>query len=295
MTANTIWGQATAGLSTTSVGGTNFELGLEFELSSDLALTGIWWWTGNVADVLPTQTGVYDSATQAPISGAVDSSPAWSGAPGSGWVKNTNYNGSITLTAGVKYVVAVWMIGNLGEFAGLLSNPNPNVVNGPITCFATQNSTRGNGLFSTTQGCPNNDSTGNGYALDVEASTIVAPVSSSGGVTLNLAMAGTGTVIPPNPTSGAVKLGLGMAGAGTVIPPDPSAGAVRLNLAMSGQAFVAPPITASGGLSLSSLAMAGAGIAAQPVTPGVVAAVNAAPQAAAANQANGSVTTGNKI
>lgn len=295
MTAHTIWNQATAGISTASVGGTNFELGLEFQLSSDLALTGVWWWTGSSSDVLPTQTGVYDSATQAPISGAVDSSPAWSGAPGSGWVKNTNYNGSITLTAGVKYVVGVWMVGTLGEFAGLLSNPNPNVVNGPITVFATQNSTRGNGLFSTTQGCPNNDSTGNGYTLDVEASTIVAPVSSSGATTLSLAMAGTGAVIPPDPTSGAVKLGLAMAGTGAVIPPDPSAGAVRLGLAMAGQAFVAPPITAAGGLALSSLAMAGAGIAAQPVTPGVVAAVNAAPQAAGTNQANGSVTTGNRL
>ena len=130
MTAYSIWSQ---GAVSGSVYSGAYTLGTTFELSGSCPLTGIWFYSHpSGALALPTSCAIFDVASQTVVSGTLNSSPSWSGAAGSGWVKCA-YDGSVTLAASTWYVVVVfyggasiWFTGTAGEFGG-------DITNGPVT------------------------------------------------------------------------------------------------------------------------------------------------------------------
>jgi hypothetical protein len=105
VTVYTLFGQGAAGslVSDASV----YTFGMQFSLSQDAALTGIWWYSAADAASLPTACVIYAVTGQAKVSGTENDSPTWSGAAGSGWVKCA-YDGSITLTASTAYKVCAF-------------------------------------------------------------------------------------------------------------------------------------------------------------------------------------------
>ena len=104
MTVNSIWGQAAESIATTSFTGT---LGTLFSSAQSGALTGIWVYSPSGVTVTPAACAIYDVVSTTAVSGTLNSSPSWSGAAGSGWIK-CSYNGSVTLNASQAYAVAVY-------------------------------------------------------------------------------------------------------------------------------------------------------------------------------------------
>jgi hypothetical protein len=80
----------------------------EFWLSEACSLDKLWFYSPPGVTVLPSQCAIWDVATQAVVAGTDNTSPAWSGAAGSGWVA-CPYSG-VTLPAG-KYKASVYYIG----------------------------------------------------------------------------------------------------------------------------------------------------------------------------------------
>jgi hypothetical protein len=72
--------------------------GNEFKLSQVCTLNNIWFYSPPGVSVLPTRCGIWDVSSKAVVAGTDNTSPAWSGAAGSGWV-SCAYNG-VTLQAG---------------------------------------------------------------------------------------------------------------------------------------------------------------------------------------------------
>ena len=58
MTVYTLFGQPALGLTVAS-DNTQYTMGMQFSLSQSAALTGIWWYSGTGAAVLPQQCGIY--------------------------------------------------------------------------------------------------------------------------------------------------------------------------------------------------------------------------------------------
>jgi hypothetical protein len=85
----------------------SYTLGMEFKLSQDATFTGIWFYSASGAGQLPTHTAIFDVVSTAIVPGTEVDTASWSGALGSGWVKQA-YDGSVTLKAGIKYKVAVY-------------------------------------------------------------------------------------------------------------------------------------------------------------------------------------------
>jgi hypothetical protein len=75
-----------------------YTLGTEFLLSASCTLDKIWFYSAAGASVLPTRCAIWDVGSQSEVSGTGNTSPAWSGAAGSGWV-SCAYSG-VTLPAG---------------------------------------------------------------------------------------------------------------------------------------------------------------------------------------------------
>jgi hypothetical protein len=83
-----------------------YTLATEFSLSQSCTLDKIWFYSASGAVALPTQCGIWDTASQSVVSGTDETSPSWSGGgPGSGWV-SCAYDG-VTLPAG-DYKAAVF-------------------------------------------------------------------------------------------------------------------------------------------------------------------------------------------
>ena len=107
MAVYTLFGQA--GGDALIVDGTGYSLGMQFTLSQDAALTGIWFYSAAGAAALPAACVVFQQAgagTGTVVTGSENDVPSWSGAAGSGWVKCT-YDGTVTLTAAAVYKVCV--------------------------------------------------------------------------------------------------------------------------------------------------------------------------------------------
>lgn len=109
MTAQTVFGQpaSPASLVADTAG---YTLGMQFALTSNAPLTGIWFFSASGAGALPGACCIFSNQSQAGVAGTVNTSPTWSGAAGSGWVK-CSYNGSVTLTSATHYRVAVFYAG----------------------------------------------------------------------------------------------------------------------------------------------------------------------------------------
>jgi hypothetical protein len=164
---------------TPSISGTQggpFCVALEFTLSQDMALVGIWHYSPPAATALPASCGIFDSATELVVSGTENDSPSWSGAAGSGWVECA-YDGSVTLVANKKYKVAtvadtadIWEAYTLGYFA------SADVVSGPITMLSQANSTLGQASYTTVSSpkiaWPDTASVTNAYWVDIAVSPL---------------------------------------------------------------------------------------------------------------------------
>lgn len=83
-------------------------LTMQFSLTQDAELSGIWWYSASGASLLPSQCGIYRTSDQTLVTSKT--AVSWSGAAGSGWVKCT-FDGSVTLSANTHYKVAVFSAG----------------------------------------------------------------------------------------------------------------------------------------------------------------------------------------
>jgi len=163
-------------------------MGMQFTLSQDASLTGIWFYSPSGAGGLPEQCGVYQ--VTGPGTGtlaASQTSPAWSGIAGSGWIKAT-FDGGTTLTASTSYKVAVaWGFGvnHYGATAHYWdSGPGSGgITSGPIT--AVNNATADGGQDTFTSGSagvltyPATSFNAGNYWVDVQV-TIAGPASEQG-------------------------------------------------------------------------------------------------------------------
>ena len=84
---------------------TGYTLATEFQLSKPCTLDNIWYYSAAGAVALPTRCAIWNVSSQSEVSGTDNTSPAWSGAAGSGWVACA-YSG-VTLPPG-DYKVAVF-------------------------------------------------------------------------------------------------------------------------------------------------------------------------------------------
>jgi hypothetical protein len=125
-------------------GPTGYTLATEFQLAKACTLNKIWFYSASGATALPTRCAIWNVATQAVVSGTDNTSPSWSGAPGSGWVACT-YSG-VTLPAG-DYKVAVFYGGQADWFmftTNYWANGGPGasgITTGPVTAPSLSNAT----------------------------------------------------------------------------------------------------------------------------------------------------------
>lgn len=190
MAVNSLHSQGSYGLGQ-SGSSAGFTLGVQFSVSQSCTLTGIWFFSGAAATSLPTACCLWNASTGTQIAGTLNSSPSWSGAAGSGWVKCT-YSGP-TLSTGINYVSSVFFNGGTlnwfydvngywtsgagsgGITSGVLSAPNSaGSVNGQAPFVSSSGSI----------GFPNTSNSGFDFGVDVEVTT-----SSNVTGTLSLAMA----------------------------------------------------------------------------------------------------------
>ena len=153
-----------------------YTIATEFQLSQSCALNNIWFYSAAGAAVLPTRCAIWNVGSQSEVSGTGTSSPAWSGAAGSGWV-SCAYSG-VTLPAG-DYKVAVfyaggsrWYQATTGYWATGGTGAG-GITTGPVTAPGTSAATSpGQGTYNPgSWGYPQTyASAGNGecYWVDVE-------------------------------------------------------------------------------------------------------------------------------
>jgi hypothetical protein len=129
-----------------------YTLATEFQLSKSCTLDNIWFYSAPSAGALPTRCAIWNVGSQSEVSGTDNSSPAWSGAAGSGWV-SCPYSG-VTLPAG-DYKVAVfygggsaWYQATNGYWA--TGGPGANgITTGPVTAPGTSAATSpGQGTYN---------------------------------------------------------------------------------------------------------------------------------------------------
>ncbi|HEV2412590.1 MAG TPA: DUF4082 domain-containing protein [Candidatus Saccharimonadales bacterium] len=156
---------------------TGYTLTMQFSLGTPGSLTGIWWYSAAGTTLLPTACGVYQDSNQTLV--ASTTSPTWSGAAGSGWVK-CSFNGSVTLQPGVKYRVAVFSPGGSNWYSAVANyfttgGGTNGVQNGPITAPSNANSDLAQDAFVATAAhltYPTGGFNGANYWIDVEVNTI---------------------------------------------------------------------------------------------------------------------------
>ena len=121
-----------------------YTLATEFQLSKSCTLDNIWFYSASGAAARPTRCAIWNVGSQSEVSGTDNSSPAWSGAAGSGWVA-CSYSG-VTLPAG-DYKVAVFYGGGSEWYQAtngywVTGGPGANgITAGPVTAPSTSNAT----------------------------------------------------------------------------------------------------------------------------------------------------------
>ena len=93
---------------TSSTDPTGYTLGMQFSLTQACTLNKIWHFSPSDATDLPTRCLLWNVSGQTAVSGTDNTSPAWSGAAGSGWVSCDYSSSSITLASGVDYKVSTY-------------------------------------------------------------------------------------------------------------------------------------------------------------------------------------------
>ena len=151
----------------------SYTLANEFTLSQSCALDHIWFYSAAGTTALPTHCAIWNVNTQAVVTGTDNSSPTWSGAPGSGWVACA-YSG-VTLPPG-DYKVAVFSPGGANWFkvtSGYWSAGGPGVKgisSGPVTSPGVSTaSSPGQGTYNPgSWAYPLTGGTGENFWVDVE-------------------------------------------------------------------------------------------------------------------------------
>jgi Domain of unknown function (DUF4082) len=155
---------------------TGYTLATEFELAQSCTLDSIWYYSAPGADVLPSRCGIWDVSSQSEVSGTDNSSPSWSGGPGSGWVSCSysgvnlpvgDYKVSVFYAGGSQWYLATtgyWGSGGVGA-DGITSGP----VAAPGTAAATSpgQGTYNAGSWAYPQSFASSGD-GEGYWVDVE-------------------------------------------------------------------------------------------------------------------------------
>jgi hypothetical protein len=128
-----LWPSASGDSGLDGNGGTR---GTEFEVSEPCALTGVWFWSAPSATALPSACAIYDIAAGTILAGTLNSSPSWSGAAGSGWVRCA-YGGAVTLVPGTGFKVAAFMTAaNFAQTDGYWTTGGAGasgIANGPLS------------------------------------------------------------------------------------------------------------------------------------------------------------------
>jgi hypothetical protein len=176
VTAYTLFSQGTAGSLVSDA--TIYTLGMQFSLSQNAPLTGIWWYSASGAVNLPTACAIYAVSGASQVSGTVNNSPSWSGAAGSGWVKCT-YNGAVTLSASTNYKVCVFNGSGAGNWYSATSHywdsgtGSGGLTNGPITAPNNAGGDDGQDTFTNDEILDYPDTSFNAanYWVDVEVTT----------------------------------------------------------------------------------------------------------------------------
>jgi len=167
----------------------------EFTLTSAASLTGIWFYSPSGAAGLPDQCVLFDTSTQAEVSGTLNASPSWSGAAASGWVK-CSYSG-VALTSGHTYLAAVHVppasSDGYGKTAAFWTTGTGSggIVSGPLSAPNYSTSTLQGAVASgqSTITYPTITESGAWFGVDVEVSTATAH-SVSGTLTVTPSLAG---------------------------------------------------------------------------------------------------------
>lgn len=179
----TLFGQCSVLPGTVQPGGlTGFTQCMQFSLTQDARVTGIWWYSPDGGTILPQQCGIFLDSTQALI--LVNASPAWSGTAGAGWVKCT-FDGSFPLFAGAQYQVAVYSGTSAGYYAATSGfwtsggTGEDGLTNGIVTAPDSSASAEGQGSYSDGNSeltYPDLSGAGANYWVDIEVTTgIPAP------------------------------------------------------------------------------------------------------------------------
>ena len=88
-------------------------MGTEFTLAESCVLDNIWFYSPPGSTQLPTRCGIWNTKTKEVVNGTDNRSPAWSGAPASGWISCAFQ--AVILAAG-DYKVTVYTPGGSGNF-----------------------------------------------------------------------------------------------------------------------------------------------------------------------------------
>lgn len=138
MTAYTLFSQTGGGSLISDMN--NYTFGMEFTLSENCPLTGIWWYSPSGVSELPQICGIMLVSDGSIVTENI--AATWSGAAGSGWVK-CSFDGSVTLTASTGYAACVKTantdFGNWYSATSHYWDTGPGsggLTNGPITGLA---------------------------------------------------------------------------------------------------------------------------------------------------------------
>ena len=129
----------------------SYTLATEFQLAESCTLDNIWFYSAIGASTLPSRCAIWSVSAQSVVSGTDNTSPSWSGAPGSGWV-SCAYSG-VTLPAG-DYKAAVFNGAGAQWFQGTAAywttGPGANgITAGPLTApSATAATSPGQGTYN---------------------------------------------------------------------------------------------------------------------------------------------------
>jgi hypothetical protein len=197
--------------SSTNPKASNNTVGTEFEVSAPQALFGIWFYSTPATTNLPTKVAVWDLVGGAVVPGSVTTSPSWSGAVGSGWVKVTYDGSSVILSSSGKYAVTCYNSG-----AGTWQNRTASywssgagsagVVNGALSAPSLAASLIGQGVTGAGDALPNTSGAGLNYWVDVEVGDPpVVPVPGEAAASRSAASASSSNAAPS--ASSASRLG----------------------------------------------------------------------------------------
>lgn len=235
MTALTLFSQGTPASGSTS-SSQDQVLGVVFQVSSSVPMAAVWFYSPSGASGLPSAIAVYLQGTQALV--ASNTSPTWSGAAGSGWVR-APFASPPTLSASTLYTAGVYhSSGFSGTWAQYQTGywTSSGVTNGILS--APSHAGGNTGVLLNTAGgsiaYPSSSFSDANYNVDPEV-TVTSGTTASG----SISFAGTAAAAAPASASGALSI------AGTVTVPAPPVPPVPVVL-------VLPQIIVEAGLATAS-------------------------------------------